>query len=478
MRYMNTKTTCLAGILIAVVALLCLADTGLAQLADVEGQADEQEQVTFYVDYATFQSDQEKVILEVYLMIPRSEFEFVKPDTLDRYVARGFVQVGLAQNDSIRYLDRWPINDSEESIENVTESQNIPDISYFEVPSGNYELIVQVIDLQTEERGLYREPVTLSRFTEEELTISDIEFASMVEMAEQKTIFTKAQRNIVPNASLTYGTGSPILYSYAEVYNLDYPSEKDSFQVQYSILDLNNAEVKSPQMVMRSKAGMSGIDIGGLNIVGLPAGIYFYRIRVTDLSSGEVATRSKKFFVYKPDSSSQPMTASAGGVDYSNMSEAELEEEFNSMAPLLTGNEKRNFKRAGLEGKQNLMTQFWEKRDPDPSTRINELQIEYSQRLEYVKNHYGNQQTPSYRTDRGRVYLVYGEPDEVERNPVSVNAKPYEIWLYHSVQGGVEFVFVDRSGFGVYELVHSTARNELYDPNWRQYIQATPGNFE
>jgi len=467
---LRTMVACLAAMM---GVLILMPAAGQAQLSDITKDSQE-ENLQFFVDYASFQSNENKVYLEVYLLIPRSEFDFVMSDSLNRYVAHGYVQVGLAQDDSIRYLDQWPLNDSVEQPEEVTDTQNIPDISKFEVPPGNYELIAQVIDAQSKKRGLLREPITLNSFDAQELTISDIEFASRIEMANNKTLFTKARRDIVPNASLTFGIGIPVLYSYAEIYNLDYPADEDSFQVQYSILDLNNAEVKAPQTVMRKKGGDSGVDIGGLNTVGLPGGIYFYRIKVTDLATGAVATRSKKFYVYKPSDNRQPL-ASASGLNFSTMGEEELDNTYNSMTPLLTNKEKRNFKRAGVEGKRNLLTQFWEKRDPDPSTQINELQIEYSKRLEYVNQNFGNQRTEGYDTDRGRVYLIYGEPDEVDRNPLGVNTKPYEIWQYHSVQGGVEFVFVDRSGFGVYELVHSTARNEIYDPNWQEYIQASPG---
>jgi len=71
-----------------------------------------------------------------------------------------------------------------------------------------------------------------------------------------------------------------------------------------------------------------------------------------------------------------------------------------------------------------------------------------------------------YRTDRGRVYIMYGPPDDNERHPNESDMRPYEIWSYHNIQGGVIFVFVQRSSTSEYELVHSTHRNELHDENW------------
>jgi len=441
-------------------------------------KAEETENVQFFVDWAQFRGTNSKVMLEVYLMIPRMQLEYVKSDSLNKYIAKGFVQVALAQHDSVRLLDRWPISDSEEKIENVKDSQNIPDIAVFEAESGEYELIVQVIDLNSEIRGTFRDTVNLVSFKDSELTISDIEFASLIKKADQKTVFTKYNRDVVPNASMTYGVSTPVLYSYAEIYNMKHPSSIDSFRVQYSILDLNNKMVKSPQEITRRKAGKSSIDIGGLNVVGLSSGIYHYRIRVTDIATGEVATRSKKFYVYKQGEKMQ--TGLSGGLlaDYTTMEEDELDETYKTLIPILTEKERRAFKDASEEGKRNLLSQFWKDRDPDQSTEINESRIEYARRLETVNQRFGNIQTAGYKTDRGRVFLVYGRPDEIERNPVSVDVKPYETWYYHSLQGGSEFVFVDKSGFGIYELVHSTARNELYDPNWRRYIESTGSSYQ
>jgi hypothetical protein len=75
-----------------------------------------------------------------------------------------------------------------------------------------------------------------------------------------------------------------------------------------------------------------------------------------------------------------------------------------------------------------------------------------------------------WHTDRGRIYILYGEPDEVERFPNSDNVKPYEIWHYHQIESGVMFIFVDRTGSEDYTLVHSTKRGEVQDSNWEQYL--------
>ena len=67
--------------------------------------------------------------------------------------------------------------------------------------------------------------------------------------------------------------------------------------------------------------------------------------------------------------------------------------------------------------------------------------------------------------------MTYGRPSDIERNYMTINTKPYEIWEYHELEGGVIFVFADLRGFGEYELVHSTYSRELHQENWENIIQ-------
>jgi hypothetical protein len=68
--------------------------------------------------------------------------------------------------------------------------------------------------------------------------------------------------------------------------------------------------------------------------------------------------------------------------------------------------------------------------------------------------------------------MTYGEPSEIERFPNETESKPYEIWYYHELEGGVKFVFADLSGYSDYQLVHSTMRGELQDENWQSRISS------
>lgn len=151
------------------------------------------------------------------------------------------------------------------------------------------------------------------------------------------------------------------------------------------------------------------------------------------------------------------------------MSSEELKEEFNSAAYIATSDEKNIFKNLDAQGKQIFLIEFWKKRDTTPETPQNEFRDNYLKLVNTANKEFSGFKK-GWQTDQGRVLLVYGVPDEIERIPLSMEAKAHQVWKYFSIQGGVIFVFVDKQGFGQLELVHSTARGELNDSEWERWI--------
>ncbi|OYD15160.1 hypothetical protein CH333_06410 [candidate division WOR-3 bacterium JGI_Cruoil_03_44_89] len=99
------------------------------------------------------------------------------------------------------------------------------------------------------------------------------------------------------------------------------------------------------------------------------------------------------------------------------------------------------------EDRDSLWESFWKARDPTPETEKNELEDEYMARIEYADENFGG-----WQTDMGRVWLVMGRPDEIERHPFDLDSWAYEIWYYYSTNE--KFIFHDTHGLGYYELVY------------------------
>lgn len=109
------------------------------------------------------------------------------------------------------------------------------------------------------------------------------------------------------------------------------------------------------------------------------------------------------------------------------------------------------FKEANPDERKRLWEEFWRGRDPNPTTPKNEFYEEHVRRFQYANQTFSTSLTPGWRSDRGRIYILNGEPDEVEQYSGDVSRNPVEVWYYYSK--GKRFIFVDETGFGDYVLV-------------------------
>ena len=121
------------------------------------------------------------------------------------------------------------------------------------------------------------------------------------------------------------------------------------------------------------------------------------------------------------------------------------------------------------EEREQFINEFWRLRDPDPDTQENEYREAYFERLAYANEHFAAG-IPGYKTDRGRIYLKYGKPDEIESHPAggsyqmasyegngSTSTYPFEKWWYRNIPGhnDVEIEFVDPTGTGEYRIAQN-----------------------
>jgi GWxTD domain-containing protein len=118
---------------------------------------------------------------------------------------------------------------------------------------------------------------------------------------------------------------------------------------------------------------------------------------------------------------------------------------------LLTSQQKDKFKTMTDQEKELFIQNLWNGLDPDPVTPENEFQIDYMKRLDYVKKHYG---IPS---DRAKIYLLLGAPNEVQSHTNDQSLYPLELWGYYSlgIRGlppSLNLIFFKPWGAGNYRL--------------------------
>ena len=153
------------------------------------------------------------------------------------------------------------------------------------------------------------------------------------------------------------------------------------------------------------------------------------------------------------------------------------------VAYIITQQERDAFKKLKTnEEREQFIQLFWLRRDPDPDTDENEYREEYYERIAYANEHFTSG-IPGWKSDRGRIYIMYGKADEVESHPMggtydrptyegsgSTTTYPFEIWFYRYLPGigsGIEIEFVDPTGSGEYRIARS--------PNEKDAMLNIPG---
>ena len=150
---------------------------------------------------------------------------------------------------------------------------------------------------------------------------------------------------------------------------------------------------------------------------------------------------------------------------------------------IITPEERKAFvQMATDEERENFIESFWMRRDPTPDSMENEYKEEHYRRIAYANDRYASG-IPGWRTDRGRIYIAYGPPDEIESHPSGgqyqrpyeegggfTSTYPFEIWRYRWIEGigsDILLEFVDPTMTGEYRLT--------MDPSEKDALLHVPG---
>src|SRR5689334_17558760 len=150
---------------------------------------------------------------------------------------------------------------------------------------------------------------------------------------------------------------------------------------------------------------------------------------------------------------------------------------------IITDEERQAFKRLATDDeRQSFIEGFWLRRDPTPDTEENEFKEEHYRRIAYTNERYASG-IPGWKTDRGRIYITFGPPDENESHPSggtyerpfeegggTTSTYPFEKWRYRWIEGiGSDIIieFVDPTMTGEYRMTMDPSEKDalLYVPN-------------
>jgi GWxTD domain-containing protein len=307
--------------------------------------------------------------------------------------------------------------------------------------------------------------------------ISAIQLATRIEPAESREVaFAKSGLQVIPNPDAFYGGALASVPFYAEVYRA--AASGAPYTLLAYLSETNQpVPVASTQRRLERTARPVDVVVDQIDVSTLPSGAYFLRLVVLNEANESVAEQSRRLFVINPDV--QRPSEALVELDYEDalyavMGEEELNLNLRHARILSSAREAARISDLATdEEKRTFLATFWRQRRTDTNPRSNDARRVFYERLGVVNSRYSQSGLTGFESDRGRIYLVYGPPTEVDRRSVESEGVPYEIWSYDNIpgEGRAMFVFADRLRISRLELIHSDVTGEISLPNWQNTIR-------
>lgn len=408
----------------------------------------------FWIDVNYYKGSQGYTELEIYYSIPSSELTFT--NISDKNISSISISLLVTNSNDDVVLNKSKnkklrVNSVEESKD---DKNGLIDQIIIDLLPGTYNIEMKVTDDNSNSESKISSLLKVPAF-DTSLNISTIQFASLITSDQSNRTFIKGNKTVIPNPSRKYAYQTSLLNVYYEVYNLVTSDIDNKSTFNSSILITNqfgDSLLYSPTQTI-AFSGTSCIQTKILDVRDLEPGNYWISVSVTDLTTGKSVTGKNKFIIYNPLTDQEPLP----------MTEEDIKKYRDQIKYFASKNELDLYDRLNNEGKRNFLINFWRSKDPDPETPENEFMQDCFTRINYANKNFKN----GINSDMGRVFIIYGKPDEIENRPMNMDSKPYAIWDYFSTGTGKQrFIFVDRSGNHIYTLVHSTVETEIKNPNW------------
>jgi GWxTD domain-containing protein len=433
------------------------------------------QKINFEFDFAQFGYDTLSNYVEFYYSFDKSSLSYIDTDTTD--FVSGILHIEIRDSASLDTIinKQWIVNS--EITDSLSLNQSLIGLLGFVIAAGSYEINVTGYDANNPNNSrTISDLLSITPFKTTDILISDIQLSSKIIPGSENTssIFYKNTFELTPLPTAFCGENQPILFYYCEIYNIESGNSDTDLRIDELVFNSRGQLVSSTSKRI-NKSVNSRVEVGKVNVYKFPTDTYTLIINIVDSLANYGVSSSKRFFVYNPSvapsDTSQIKISPVLSTMFGSMSEEELDDLFAKSKYIASEAEKDKYDALStVEAKREFMYTFWRARDEDPSDDRNQYFQDYLKRIAEANERYSAAKKDGWKTDRGRIYLIYGKPSEIERYPNQIETKPYEIWRYESMEGGVVFVFGDVSGFNDYQLLHSTKRGELRDDNWQRRI--------
>jgi GWxTD domain-containing protein len=251
-------------------------------------------------------------------------------------------------------------------------------------------------------------------------------------MILNKLTIENEKKSIVPNISGNVAEVNNEFHLFFEIYN---HANVDSVQILTSVYNEKEKFLRADTSIQSLKSGNNSVFVN-VSTLSLPMGTYQLKLQSLPLKSSVPSVEVTKKF----------------NIQWRGMPQSivDLDLAIDQTIYIFESKEISRIKALPLDQKSDAFKELWRKKDPTPGTERNELMEEYYSRVEYANKNFKHF-LDGWKTDMGMVFIIFGSPNNVDRHPFDIDAKPYEVWYYYELNR--QLVFVDDTGFGDYRLV-------------------------
>ncbi|MBT5876816.1 MAG: GWxTD domain-containing protein [Candidatus Latescibacteria bacterium] len=377
--------------------------------------------------------------VDVYYRLSNDIFTFIR-STGDKFVAHyelsllindrdGFQMLGETYRDSL-------VADTELESRVTDNSQAL--LYSTALPPGKYNLVMNILDVETKDEVNFSRRFEVPDYFRNELSISDLQFAGLI-TPEDSGDASEFGVNVVPNLARAYGEDQTQMYVYYELYTTAPRASKKPLKVKYRIKASSGKEQLKVEEELPRQGG-TGIYSRKFETKGFAQGAYSLEIEVRDEAIKKSAKMKGVFYV-----SWKYLLPLTSAKNY-----REILEQIKYVGTKEEMKTLENLKKSSSDEQQAALVAFWKKRDPSPETEKNENMLMYYRRIDFANQNFTAGIGSGWKSDQGRIYVIYGAPTEIERRSLESGTQPFQIWHYANL--GRSFLFVDYDGYGRYEL--------------------------
>lgn len=424
-----------------------------------------------YFNYKIFHTPANESYISTTLQFISGSFKFVGVGNSNLNAKVEITHI-FSQNDKIILADKYLL-DSPIMEDSVVE--DFYDVQRYSLVAGTYDYELVITDVFTGETVSGKQVVEIEALNPKSLAVSDLEFIEDAYPSTEVSNFTKSGYFLIPYLTNYFPPEIDKIAFYYEVYNSqEIIGVGEEFIVTCGIENYETGRtIENIFKFSRLKTAPVCSSISVVPIQELPSGDYNLVLNVINKNNDTLLTK-EVFFQRRNDRMQEELVSVEGieldptfrnSIDYDS-----LPYFLGSIMPISERYEYETIRKM-LKMRDTVMMEkyffaFWKETNPEsPFTEW----LSYKKQVKYTEQLFGTQIKYGWETDRGRIHLKYGSPNQMVDRPNEPSAYPYQIWHYYRIgpRSNVRFVFYNPDLItNDYPLLHSDMQGELQNYRW------------